>query len=48
MLEAEKRDEFEFQLLERLPWQSVPKEPRPDDLQADREAFEALNQIETY
>lgn len=41
-------EQWEFQMTERLPWQSERKALRVDDIQADREAFEALDHIETH
>lgn len=38
---------WEFAMNERLPWQSE-RQPKTDDILADRDAFLALDEIETH
>jgi hypothetical protein len=40
-------ERWQFSMRERLPWQSVAK-PKTSSIEADREAFLALDQIETH
>lgn len=39
--------QWEFQMTEPLPWQSE-RQPKPTSLQAERDAFLALDEIETH